>query len=164
MLKATSGYDVIMQPELAATVLPIPPAIEPVAATVVAAPLEYAPVVRGLAVRRWLAGHPVLLVALAVGVAAVLWWGGWKWRVKEDEKAFNERATINARNGWVKFKQPPTAAGDPFSRLSNAFGERTRRCHRRNMRSSSTATSAASSPVQATTCPRRRPPRWSTPF
>ena len=73
-------------------------------------PLNYAPVVQGRGVRRWLARHPRLLVALIVGMAAVLSWYGWQWRLKQDEKAFKERAPIDPSNGWVEFHAPPTAA------------------------------------------------------
>ncbi len=112
-----------MPPEPDAIVHPIPPAIGPTAATVAAAPLHYAPVANGRAVRRWLAGHPVLLVALAVGVAAALSWYGWKWRLKQDEKAFNARAVIGPTNGWIFFNAPPTAAAQRhLQRMPNIRG------------------------------------------
>ena len=47
--------------------------------------LDYAPVVKGRALRRWVNR---LLIVLAVGAAALLPWYGLKWRLKQDEMAF----------------------------------------------------------------------------
>ena len=58
-------------------------------------PLDYAPVVKGRGLRRWMVR---LLVVLVVGAAALSWYG-WQWRLKQDEKAFNARARINAADG-----------------------------------------------------------------
>ena len=69
--------------------------------------LDYAPVVKGRALRRWVNR---LLIVLAIGAAAYLPWYGWQWRLKQDEKAFNAQATINRSNGYVFFNTPPTAA------------------------------------------------------
>ena len=70
-------------------------------------PLDYAPVVKGRALRRWVNR---LLIVLAIGAAAFLPWYGWQWRLKQDEKAFNARARIIPSIGWVSFKAPPTSA------------------------------------------------------
>ena len=60
-----------MPPENDAIVHSASPATEPVAATLPAPALDYAPAVKGRAVRRWLAGHPALLVTVAIGVALI---------------------------------------------------------------------------------------------
>ena len=73
--------------------------------------LDYAPVVKGRALRRWVNR---LLIVLAIGAAAFLPWYGWQWQLKQDEKAFNAVATdvplIDLPGGSVKFHAPPTAA------------------------------------------------------
>ena len=83
--------------------MPTEPATTPIPPTM----LDYAPVVKGRALRRWVNR---LLIVLAVGAAAVLAWYGWQWRLKQDEKAFNARARIINTNGLLYFNAPPTAA------------------------------------------------------
>lgn len=84
--------------------------------------LNYAPVTMRRSVRRWLGSHPGLLVTLAVGAAMAFSWYGWKWRLKEDEKAFNAEATVGQcfGSGWATFVHPPTTASlRHLSRLPN---------------------------------------------
>src|SRR6185437_12799731 len=72
--------------------------------------LDYAPPPRAARLRRWLrpgsAGFFVLVLALTV---AGSWWG-WKWRVRADERAFNECAGSNSGYRSIIFTKPPTAA------------------------------------------------------
>ena len=79
---------------------PIPPTL-----------LDYAPVVKGRGLRRWLAR---LLVVLVIVATAVLSWYGWQWRLKQDEKAFNAQASIGPSKRWVQFNaRPATGQNGP---------------------------------------------------
>ena len=69
--------------------------------------LDYAPITKGRALRRWVNR---LLIALALGAAAMMAWYGWQWRLKQDEKAFIAQAAINPSIRCVFFNAPPTAA------------------------------------------------------
>ena len=69
--------------------------------------LDYAPVAKGRALRRWVNR---LLIALALGAAALMAWYGWQWRLKQDEKAFNAHAAMYPSTGLAYFDAPPTAA------------------------------------------------------
>lgn len=72
--------------------------------------LTYAPPRRGGRLRRWLRpGSPgfFLLILLLAGAGT---WGGWKWRLRADERAFDQCVTIGNQGYWVKFTAPPTRA------------------------------------------------------
>src|SRR6202035_776764 len=88
----------------------VPPAA-PQAAGVVSAPsLNYAPPGRFARLRRWLGpGSPVFFV-LILALAGAGAWGAWNWRLKADERAFNERTCAGPYVGWITFSKPPNAA------------------------------------------------------
>jgi hypothetical protein len=104
------------------TISPDPPATPQAPGDIPAPALDYAPRPRAVRLRRWLrpgsAGFFGLVLALAV---AGSWWG-WKWRLRADEKAFNERATANAARRWINFTKPPNAASLRYlSRLAGTW-------------------------------------------
>src|SRR5471032_112385 len=68
--------------------------------------LEYAPARKYPRLRRWLKPALYLLVLIGISTGA---WRGWKWRLAEDERAFNER-TGNWSQSMIKFSKPPNAA------------------------------------------------------
>ena len=72
--------------------------------------LNYAKSQRGGWLPRWFrpgsAGFFILILTLA-GVGA---WGAWKWRIREDEKAFGERTAGRAGSGMIEFSMPPNPA------------------------------------------------------
>ena len=87
-----------------------PPVAQQAAAGASAPTLNYAQPRRYARLRRWLRrGSPlffVLVLALATGGT----WGVWKWRLKADERAFNERTFAGPSAGWITFSKPPNAA------------------------------------------------------
>ena len=76
--------------------------------------LNYAPPRRFARMRRWLRpGSPVFILLVVALAGAGAWgaWGVWKWRLKADEKAFNERTYVGPYNaGWITFSKPPNPA------------------------------------------------------
>ena len=71
--------------------------------------LNYAPPRRLAWLRRWFGPGSVGFFAIILALAGAGTWGAWKWRIKADEKAFNERAVIDWANGAVTFNKPPNA-------------------------------------------------------
>ena len=73
-------------------------------------PLDYAPPRRFSRLRRGFRPGSVGFFALILALAGAGTWGARKWRLKEDEKAFNERAVINWAGGYITFNRPPSVA------------------------------------------------------
>jgi hypothetical protein len=72
--------------------------------------LTYVPAPRVGPLRRWLRpGSPgfVILILLLAGAGT---WEGWKWRLREDEKAFDQCASIYITGKQIDFTAPPTRA------------------------------------------------------
>jgi hypothetical protein len=84
--------------------------------------LTYVQAPRGARFCRWLRpGSPgfVILILLLAGTET---WGGWKWRLREDEKAFDQCARIYNTGKVIRFTEPPTrAAVRHLARLSRPF-------------------------------------------
>jgi hypothetical protein len=98
--------------------MPQPPA-DPTSAPV----LTYAKSPRAGLLRRWLRPGSPGFVILILLLASAGTWGGWKWRLRADEKAFNRCARIIYVSGKViGFTAPPTrAAMRHRARLSGSW-------------------------------------------
>src|SRR5205807_3666597 len=89
----------------------VPPA-GPQSAGVASAPtLNYAPPRRFARLRRWIGPGSPLFFLLILALAGAATRGVWKWRLKADERAFNERTYHGpGPQGWISFSKPPNAA------------------------------------------------------
>jgi hypothetical protein len=89
-----------------------PPAAQKGAEKAPAPTLNYAQPQRFARLRRWLRpGSPAFFV-LVLALAGAGMWGAWKWRLKADERAFNERTFVGQpyNASWITFSKPPNAA------------------------------------------------------
>ncbi len=80
------------------------------AADATAPQLNYAPPRRFGRLRRWIGPGSAGFFALVLMLAGAGMWGAWKWRLKADERAFNERAMVVAGLGRISFTRPPNVA------------------------------------------------------
>ena len=78
---------------------PDPPTTVQAARAVSAPTLPYAPPRRFARLRRWIGPGSPLFFLLILALAGAGTWGAWKWRLKADEKAFNER-TYHGHTGF----------------------------------------------------------------
>jgi hypothetical protein len=92
--------------------LQVPPAAQQAAADASPPTLNYAQPRRFARLRRWLRPGSPLFFVLVLALAAGATWGVWKWRLKADERAFNERTFVGQpyNASWITFSKPPNAA------------------------------------------------------
>src|SRR5947209_1706557 len=85
---------------------------DPTADRPAASVLPYGRPARGSAVWRWVRPGSVGFFGIVLILAALATWGGWRWRLKEDERAFNAetRPWQGASGGPIGFLTPPTRA------------------------------------------------------
>jgi hypothetical protein len=70
--------------------------------------LNYAQPRRFARLRLWLRPASPVFFMLVLVLAAAGAWGVWKWRLKADERAFNERTFAGPYNmRWITFSKPP---------------------------------------------------------